>query len=268
MTGWVIGVAMLALGQGDWELRQASVIESEPEGVYRVESSLEVGAVVPAMVLRGPGIETSWFALRGELWREIGQPADQLEMWVVMPDGSRYFSRIQVGGMREQQWHDFVVPFQLEGSEEKPAALALNAVMVGAGSWKLRDLDVVSFSSREALMDAMPSAQTLGMRMGMGMWGGIMGALLGVLGAIVGVFTSRGRGKALVLALLMLMMVVGLCSLVMGVVFLMGGKGYAVYYPLLILGVIALLLPLSLFRTVRLRFRELEMRRMRSRNLS
>jgi hypothetical protein len=73
-----------------------------------------------------------------------------------------------------------------------------------------------------------------------------------------------GRGRGLVTALLVAMAGFGVVCLVLGVAALALGQPYAVYYPLLLTGVIATVLGLALLPVARKRFAEAELRRMQA----
>jgi hypothetical protein len=68
--------------------------------------------------------------------------------------------------------------------------------------------------------------------------GGVGGSLAGMLGAITGILAPRGRGKVPVIAAWVLFMLAGTLSLALGVVALVSGQPYGIWYPLLLVGVI------------------------------
>lgn len=91
-----------------------------------------------------------------------------------------------------------------------------------------------------------------------------LGSGVGLLGAAIGSLSGLGRARRLVAALLAVAAGIGGVALVAGLAALGAGQPYAVYYPLLLGGGIAL--PMSLFasRAVRRRYQEIELRRMRA----
>jgi len=63
------------------------------------------------------------------------------------------------------------------------------------------------------------------------------------------------------------MFAIGLAGLVVGSVALALSQPYAVYYPLLLIGLICTILPASLFGRVRQRYAEIDLRRMKARDI-
>ena len=100
------------------------------------------------------------------------------------------------------------------------------------------------------------------------MIGGIGGSVVGLVGALVGIFTSIGKFRRFVLSLMIVWLVFGVISLVIGVVALLSKQPYAVYYPLGLFGFLGTLLPACLYRGVRKRYGEIELRKMAARDVS
>jgi len=84
----------------------------------------------------------------------------------------------------------------------------------------------------------------------------------------MGVLAGRGRGRAIALGLAKGMLVCGVVSLVLGVVALVRAQPYEVFYPLLLGGVLGVVLPPFLIRTLRRRYEELELRKITAQDLS
>jgi len=101
-----------------------------------------------------------------------------------------------------------------------------------------------------------------------GIFGGIGGSVVGLVGALVGIFTSIGKFRRFVLSLMIVWVVFGVICLVIGVVSLLSEQPYAVYYPLLLFGFLCTLLPACLYRGVRKRYEEFELRKLAARDVS
>lgn len=97
--------------------------------------------------------------------------------------------------------------------------------------------------------------------------GGIFGSLVGLGGALIGILASRGRSRRLVLGLVLGLVVLGACSVAIGVVAVLLGQPYAVYYPLLLLGGISLFVFGMNWPMLRARYRQQELRRMQAEDL-
>lgn len=94
------------------------------------------------------------------------------------------------------------------------------------------------------------------------MGGGVVGGLCGVLGAAVGVLAPRGKCRTLVLGGMALFGAIGVASLITGIVLAVMGTPYAVFYPLLLMGVILPGVLTPMYFVVRKQYQEAEVRRM------
>jgi hypothetical protein len=97
--------------------------------------------------------------------------------------------------------------------------------------------------------------------------GGLLGAGVGVLGGgiygpLVGILAPRGKAKALVMGYHGLLLLLGLALLIGGLVALVGGQPYGVWFTLLLPGGILSLLMICLWPVIAMRYREAEQRRL------
>ena len=97
--------------------------------------------------------------------------------------------------------------------------------------------------------------------------GGVAGGLVGCLGALIGVLASRGRAKRFVTVATVSLAIGGTLAFAAGVVALSRSQPYAVYYPLLLIGFLVTVIPLGLRPSIRRRYEEIELRRMRAHDL-
>jgi hypothetical protein len=95
-----------------------------------------------------------------------------------------------------------------------------------------------------------------------GILGAIFGVVVGTLGGLIGWLGGRGKARGFVLGAMKLIPLLGLACLAAGVVAVIDAQPYAVYYPLLLAGVICAVVPFASLRRVRQRYEELELRRM------
>src|SRR6266508_1746973 len=70
--------------------------------------------------------------------------------------------------------------------------------------------------------------------------GTLLGTLGGLWGALVGILAPQGKGKALVLGSLGVLLLASVVLLVLGIVALAGRQPYGVWYGLLLSGIIGL----------------------------
>jgi hypothetical protein len=95
-----------------------------------------------------------------------------------------------------------------------------------------------------------------------GLVGGIAGSVVGLMGAAIGTLTGIGIARNICLSLLGIMFVFGLVSLTVGLISLFFSQPYAVYYPLLLEGLLSSVLPSCLFRSIKLQYEQKELRKM------
>lgn len=98
------------------------------------------------------------------------------------------------------------------------------------------------------------------------MFGGIGGAAAGVLGGVVGaaggILAPKGKGRGFVLGSMMVGAIFGVLALLTGIVALVLGQPYHVWYPLFLLGAVLGGVMGGLIPVVRRRYREAEQRRL------
>jgi hypothetical protein len=79
--------------------------------------------------------------------------------------------------------------------------------------------------------------QTFGMYFG-AIGGGVGGSLVGILGGVTGMLAPRGRGRSALTVVWGLFAVAGVASFAAGVVALVTGQPYGIWYPLVLAGFI------------------------------
>jgi hypothetical protein len=219
-------------------------------------------AAEPVWVVESPAVSGESYAITGTVAHEGVAGEAYLEMWSQFPDGSRYFSRTldERGPMAKLRGaspaRPFVLPFFLTPESPRPVRLELHVVLPASGRVTVSDLRFTSNAASLATPGAWWSDRTAG-------WiGGALGSAVGLLGAAIGTLCSLGRGRRFVLAGLLALGFAGLLMLALGLVALALGQPYAVWYPLLLMGVLDPVLAFSLLPTARRRFEALELRRM------
>lgn len=93
---------------------------------------------------------------------------------------------------------------------------------------------------------------------------GILGGLFGTTLGLAGAFLKTPRQFGLVKILVFAFAGLGVLSLVTGIVAVIKGQPYHVYYPLLLAGLLFSILPLCLLPALKMRLRVMEQRRMES----
>jgi hypothetical protein len=98
-------------------------------------------------------------------------------------------------------------------------------------------------------------------------FGTALGVIGGTLGSLAGSLAPRGKAKALVMGLFTAVLVACAVMLVAGVVALLQGQPYGVWYGLGLPGALGLIVVGGLMPVVQRRYREAEERRLSARDL-
>lgn len=237
-----------------------------PFARIQLENAKDAPLSVTVLTVVRPGITSPLYALRGRVRTEGIEGPGYLEMWSHFPDGGQFFSRtLGTGAMAPLEgtasWRGFVLPFQNKPDGPAPEKLVLNVVLKGKGRVLLGPLQLVQFPPGTDLLAA--PGQWFSERTA-GIVGGCLGGFVGILGAITGVLASRCRARGFVLGLLKLEMLLGVACLTLGAMAVYRAQPYAVYYPLLLIGVLCIGIPGGLHRHVAARYREGELRKMQA----
>jgi len=221
--------------------------------------------------LETPSISKSRYAIVGNVRYEGVEGTGYLEMWSTFAQKGRFFTRTLApsGPMQSligsSPWRPFALPFDATGATAPPQTLLVNLFLPGRGTVHVGPLRLVEYT--EDVPPGSAGGAWWGPRTA-GRAGGVVGSLVGCLGGVIGLLAGRGRGRALAMGLVKGMLGLGAISLVFGVVALFRSQPYAVFYPLLLGGVLGVGLPLFLIPTLRRRYAELELRKMKARDLS
>ncbi len=229
------------------------------DGTVEVRSS-GTGGTFPLVAIDDPVIAGVGYALTGRIRYQGVAGVGFLEMWSVFPDGGRYFSRTLAGDGPQARiwgdsgWRDFELPFFLEGSE-RPVRLELGLVLPGGGRVWIGPLELTSLGTTGSAWWSDRAG---------GLVGGIAGGLIGITGALVGALVPRGRGRRAVLTTMVALAIAGGGLLVAGLVALALSQPYAVYFPLILGGIILVTVFGAGSRRARRVYEDVELRKMRA----
>jgi hypothetical protein len=236
-----------------------------PSEYLEITNEQNVPLTVSLVELTQPGITTTQYALNGSVSYEGVGGTGYLEMWNHFPDGSAYFSRTlgQSGPLGSLQgssnWRPFSLPFFSNAEAGFPSKLQFNLVLPGAGSVRLGPPRLVEYPdgyTPPLTAGAWWDEQTAG-------WiGGIAGSIIGCIGALIGTLAGLGKARSFVVFLCVASIVFGAACLVAGVVALILSQPYAVYYPLLLLGVICTAVMGGNLPGIRRRYQQRELQKM------
>jgi hypothetical protein len=243
--------------------------EITPEGLLKIENTNESPRRVELLRIENPPVSSEVYALRGEIRYENVQGDGFLEMWNVFPplkEGGlegRFFTRTldssgELGkisgtsGLRA-----FMLPFNRTGSSGPPRFLEVNLVLAGPGSVFISSMKLVE--SPEGF-GAMSKGAWWSDRAA-GLIGGIGGSVLGCLGGLIGTLAARKKARTFVLGATQAMIALGGLLTAVGLVALSLRQPYAVWFPLLLGGII-LLSAFRMLRMYRQAYQDEEMRKM------
>lgn len=220
-----------------------------------------------------PGITSSVYALKGNIRYDNVQGDGFLQMDNHFGESGTFFTKgIAPAGplgkiSGNSEWRPFVLPFyatngeQPDGSARVPERLTLSLFLPGAGSVSISGVELYQYASGE---DPMRSAGQWIDARSAGLIGGIGGALIGLWGAIIGVIASRGKARAFVFISVNVLLSLGLVSLVAGAVAYFSDQPYAVYFPLLLIGIILVAVIGKMRGSLLAQYEQLELKRMQS----
>ncbi len=234
-----------------------------PLEIFKVENGQSEAKFVTVTVVKHKPT-SSQYVVQGRVQHEDVEGVAYLEMWSIFPDGSRYFTRTlgEYGTMQKIQgtsgWREFELPFNLMNAKPDFVTLEINIFMPGKGKIQLSSLTVSDIQT--SIAGEWFSASTTGKI------GGILGSGCGIFGAIIGCLggflVPRGKGRRLVLGLLRGGAVVGILLLSLGIVALILGQPYHVWYSFALTGGIMLLVFLPLLPIINKEYAKVELRKM------
>jgi len=240
-----------------------ATLKAEP---LKVVNETSEPKTVNVLTLEKPGITKPHYVLSGQVRYEAVEGKAYLEMWSHFADGSAFFTRTlaQSGPLQAVSgtsgWRPVRLYFDASGAKAAATKLVLNVVLPGKGTVYLSPFKLTQQDT--AVQDA---GAWWGDRGG-GILGGILGTLLGLIGAAIGILSSQGKARGLVTGTLKATLACGVVLLIAGSVALWQAQPYAVYYPLVLLGLLATVLPAAMLPVVRKRYEDIELRKMQARD--
>lgn len=246
----------------------ASVIIETDSGHGQVLCVRNTGGDPARLVLwesSEPGVESLRYALVGHVRYAGVTPPAHLELLSTMQDGGEYFTRTmaeagplaQLAG--DSDWRRFALVFQSSGETGLPTKLVLALHLPGPGEVWVSPLDVVELAPDEPVFAG--AGGWWGVRFS-GFFGGIGGALVGIVCAVVGCLCGLGRARRFAFGIIHAMFAVSGLLLAFGVVAVVVGQPFHVFFPLLLLGAIPGLVFGVNLRTIRRAYEQRELRRM------
>jgi hypothetical protein len=217
------------------------------------------------LTVERPQIKAPRYRLTGQVRYDNVEGTGYLEMWTHFPDGGQYFSRTlgTAGPMMNLQgssgWRAFALPFDATGAKAAPSRLVVNVVLSGKGTVYLGPLELGEDTGAD--VSSAPDKQ------GSDLVAAMTGTLIGSVGALIGVLTALGRARRVVFISAATLILVGIVAFTVGIVAFARAQPNSVFFPLLLTGFLAAVIPLGLMPTIRRRYEELELRAMRAQDV-
>jgi hypothetical protein len=286
LVGLVFGMLSACYGQQtlrefDWqklaasgELPGGTPVTIDGKSAVKIASANETGLQVQLLRITNPPISKMLYAITGEVKYESVKGDGFLEMWNCFPPDkpgmfeNKYFSRTldasgdlgKISGT--SGWRSFTLPFDRTGGKSKPTRLEINLILPGQGTVYIGPIKLVEYKGDLGLQNTRGAEGAWWSDRAAGWIGGIGGSVLGCLGSILAVLAAKGRCRGFVVWTSIALIAMGIISAVVGVAAVAIGQPYAVWFPLLLLGVLLLaILPFRL-RQYQRGYEDLELRRM------
>ncbi len=235
------------------------------DGVFKVENEQSVwNSETVKTVEYHPA--SPIYVVRGRVQYQNVEGIAYLEMWNILPDGSRYFSRTlgEYGTMQKIQgtsgWREFELPFNLMDQKPGTVTLEINVVMPGKGTIELSGITVSDIQTSVA-------GEWFSSRMG-GMAGGILGSLAGIYGGLVGGLSGflvpRGKGRRWITGLFIFGAIMGVLQLAFGLTALILGQPWHVWYPFVLVGGLLAVILTSSLLSINKAYAQVELRKMQA----
>jgi hypothetical protein len=261
----------------DCKLAAGDVVQDKKLGldVLKVENKEAAPKTINVLDLEQPGIKSIHYAIEGRVRYENVQKGENLnsqiptvgylELWNWFSDGGMYFSRT-LGDSSPMQcldgssdWRPFSLPFFSNEKTGPPTRIVVNVLLPSRGTVYLSPLRINQYKPGE---DPFANAGAWWNDQAAAWIGGIGGSVIGLLGALIGTLAGLGRAQTFVLTLSKGLLVLGLGFVLSGLVAVVLGQPYGVYYPLLLGGVILTLVIGLNLPGLRRRYEQIELRRM------
>lgn len=257
------------------ELSSGEIVSVDGTPVLKVENTKDTPGAFPLFTITNPPISKEVFALFGRMKTEKipgeGGPW-QIQMLVDFPPVPMQPQGIQFGRTFEfsgtSDWTDMILSFHRATAwawSNPPARLEISIALPGHGTVYLRHLQLIEYDAKDSPVFATaPSSHNWWSGRMAAFIGGIGGSVIGCLGALIGCLAGIGKARRFVLSLTKFLIGLGILLTITGVVAVVLRQPYAVWYPLLLAGVIlASVLGINL-RSIKRRYDDLEIRRMNS----
>jgi hypothetical protein len=275
--------AQQTLREYDWqklltsgELLGGTPVTIDGRAALKVNSTNDAGLRVQLTRITNPPVSKMVYAIMGEVKYEGVKGDGFLEMWNCFPPQkpgmveNQYFSRTlgesgELGKITgTSNWRPFMLPFDRTGSTDKPTRLEINIVLPSQGTIYLGAIKLVEYEGELGLQKSGGARGAWWSDRAAGWIGGIGGIVLGCLGSVLAMLAAKGKSRGFVVVTCTVLIAVGFVLTFAGIWALSVGQPYAVWFPLLLIGIILEVVLATRLRHYKKSYEELEMRRMAS----
>ena len=232
----------------------------------------EKGIAATVIELPKPAITTPIYALRGFIRYSDVAGNGYLQMDNHFGERGTFFTKSlapsgPLGAISgSSDWRPFVLPFFANTGDPSapalpaPEKLTLSLYLPASGTVELRNVSLFQYAAGE---NPLPQGGNAGSGRMLGLIGGIGGGVIGLWGAAIGTLSGLGRGRSFVMTSMNLFGILGAASMIAGIGGLVMGQRSQLIWVLIVVGVVMLAM-LGMRHTIRARYEEQELRRMRS----
>lgn len=252
--------------QQQGQLEAGEIVEQDWKEELFISNDTDELLKVRIATLEPTGISNYRYQLEGIIRYENVEQPSYLELWSNFGDKGSFFTRAMAreGPMAAMYGsygpRDVLLPFQSDEATGLPRRLEVNLILPSKGKVWIRPLQVYEFTYEDDDFATLASLAWWSDQTG-GLIGGILGSALGLLGALVGTLSGMGRGRRFAVGTCFAVIGLGVICLVVGVTAVVASQPYAVYYPLLLTGLMGTVIVGGVLPGIRKRFAQAELRR-------
>lgn len=245
----------------------------------KIENTNDTPLRLQLFEISKPAITNVLYGFIGQIKCENVHGVGYLEIWNYFPPQKIYSSSDEIGlahprfekpkGFPVQKntvtgttdWKGFMQLFDATGESKPPTRTGIGIFLPGSGTVYLRYVILCQYKDNGSF--PVPSNNWWSARQS-GLISGIGGSIIGCFGALIGCLAGMGKARRFVLTMTKFFIGLGILLTLAGLIALALKQPYAVWYPLLLLGIILTAVVSMNLRGIKRHYDDLEIRRMNS----
>lgn len=258
----------------DHKLQSGEVVSLNGKSVLKIENTNDTALQLHLFTITSPPVSHTVYALTGQVKYDNVQGAGYLEMWNFfspspgLPEAQAFSRTLGNAGDTGKltgtcDWRSFSLPFDRTGASGPPTRLEINIFLPGKGTVYLSPVKLVQYPKGFSFVGSTSPGDWWSPRLS-AIFGGVGGSLIGCLGALIGCLAGVGKARRFVMGMAKLLTALGILLTIAGVVAVVCKQPYAIWYPLLLAGVILAAVCGANLPAIKKRYEDLEIRRMTS----